>query len=131
MKVSRPSYRFVFFPLLVAFLLFGKLAGAEDYLMVADATIVDFYMGHCDNDAVGVEKITDGVEVKVSKVAGYHKSLARYCKKYKRASSVSMGIRPHVKKIEAVLFDTRGKWTYAQPFFLSHLHSFLFRLTPF
>jgi hypothetical protein len=60
-----------------------------------------------------------------------HHSFTKWRKKYKRLSSASAGIRLPVKHIETIAFDINAKDFYIKPFFLSRLHSFLFRLTPF
>ena len=53
-------------------------------------------------------------------------------KKYKRATTNSFsGINAPVKEIPALSFNIFWKDSYSKPHFLSHIHSFVFRLTPF
>jgi hypothetical protein len=78
-----------------------------------------------------LQKIADEAAEKTLIKWGIHKSLTKYRKKYKRVSPISPGLRQPVRNIECLAFDITGKTTYLKPFFLSLLHSFLFRLTPF
>jgi hypothetical protein len=57
--------------------------------------------------------------------------LIKYRKKYKRTSNVCSGIRPPAKDLSPLIFNLFTKESYTTPHFLSHLHHFLFRLTPF
>jgi hypothetical protein len=59
------------------------------------------------------------------------KMLARYKKNYKRTITSTPRIEPPVKEIDSVTAYIYAKETYSKPHFLSHLHHFLFRLTPF
>ena len=59
----------------------------------------------------------------------YH--LTGYRKKFKRTSNVFSGIKPPIKDLSPVAFNVSSNITYNRPYFLSHLHRFLFRLTPF
>jgi len=59
----------------------------------------------------------------------YH--LTGYRKKFKRTSNVFSGIKPPIKDLSPVAFNVSSKITYNRPHFLSLLHRFLFRLTPF
>jgi hypothetical protein len=54
-----------------------------------------------------------------------------YRKKLKRWIQLFSGIRPPVKDAEQSCFYLSLKHGYNTPYFLSHLHAFLFRLTPF
>jgi len=56
--------------------------------------------------------------------------LVKYKKKFKRTSHVFPGIRPPVKQVPPVVFDSSAP-VYSKPYFLSQLQYFLFRLTPF
>jgi hypothetical protein len=55
----------------------------------------------------------------------------KYRKKYKRTRNVLSAIKPPVKELPRLLFNIFPEDSYATPHFLSHLHHFLFRLTPF
>lgn len=57
--------------------------------------------------------------------------LIKYRKKFKRTSNIYSGIRPPSKELPPGTFNLFSKVTYTRPHFLSHLHHFLFRLTPF
>lgn len=59
------------------------------------------------------------------------KKLARYKKYYKRTITSTPRLEPPVKEIDTVTAYIYAKETYSKPHFLSHLHRFLFRLTPF
>ncbi len=63
-------------------------------------------------------------------VSNVKKGHVKYKKKFKRPQ-VSTGVRPPAKDLERVDFDPSSKISYSKPYFLSHLHHFLFRLTPF
>jgi hypothetical protein len=53
-------------------------------------------------------------------------------KKCKRlVNSLCSGIQPPVKEIDPAEFNIFWKDSYSKPYFLSHIHSFVFRLTPF
>jgi len=78
-----------------------------------------------------LHKLIDEVGEKTFIGQIYHAPQLKYKKKYRRWSSVSLGIRQPVRNLEARIFDSGGNTVYIKPFFLSHLHSFLFRLTPF
>lgn len=52
-------------------------------------------------------------------------------KKFKRATQVLQGLKLPVKNLEDVAFNIYINPVYSRPHFLSHLHYFLFRLTPF
>jgi hypothetical protein len=56
--------------------------------------------------------------------------LVKYKKKFKRTSHVFPGIRPPVKEVPPVVFNSSTP-VYSKPYFLSQLQYFLFRLTPF
>ena len=55
----------------------------------------------------------------------------KYKTKCKRAVPSSAGLKQPVKVIDPSWLYLRSKETYSKPHFLSHLHRFLFRLTPF
>lgn len=69
----------------------------------------------------------DGVQKNVH----YKSKQVKYRKKFKRTSNVISGLRPPIKEAPAVIFNLFAKAGYSKPHFLSHLHHFLFRLTPF
>ncbi len=77
----------------------------------------------------GLREIDEEVDSQTA-VSGVKKGHIKYKKKFKRPQ-VSIGIRPPAKDIERVDFNSTSKPTYSKPYFLSHLHHFLFRLTPF
>jgi hypothetical protein len=55
----------------------------------------------------------------------------KYKKKLKRVRQAVTGVKLPVKYIEWLTFNILSKSSYNKPHFLSHLHHFLFRLTPF
>ncbi|HUC82274.1 MAG TPA: hypothetical protein VMR70_15320 [Flavisolibacter sp.] len=57
--------------------------------------------------------------------------IVRYKKKYKRTISSSCAPRPVVREVDRIPQNIYIKETYSKPFFVSPLHRFLFRLTPF
>ncbi|WP_207494483.1 hypothetical protein [Aridibaculum aurantiacum] len=59
------------------------------------------------------------------------KKVSKFKKKIKRASSAFSGFRQPVRDVESIYVLTRSTINYTKPHFLSHLHHFLFRLTPF
>ena len=52
-------------------------------------------------------------------------------KKYKRIIPGSSTLRPPVRDVDIIPQNIYIKETYSKPFFISPLHRFLFRLTPF
>lgn len=52
-------------------------------------------------------------------------------KKYKRILPGSSTLRPPVRDVDIIPQNIYIKETYSKPFFVSPLHRFLFRLTPF
>lgn len=52
-------------------------------------------------------------------------------KKYKRILTGSSTLRPPVRDVDIIPQNIYIKETYSKPFFISPLHRFLFRLTPF
>ena len=60
----------------------------------------------------------------------FHNSYSIYRKKYKRVQQFSNKIKIPVKVVTTIV-PAGEKITYTKPYFLSHLHYFLFRLTPF
>jgi hypothetical protein len=65
------------------------------------------------------------------KQIGQNHHLTGYRKKFKRTSNVFSGIKPPVKDLPPLAFNVPANTIYNKPHFLSHLHRFLFRLTPF
>lgn len=61
----------------------------------------------------------------------FRKTVLKYKKKIKRAYTFSTRLKHPVKEIDIVAINIFTKESYSKPFFLSHLHHFLFRLTPF
>jgi hypothetical protein len=57
--------------------------------------------------------------------------LEKLKKKYRRAIHTFSGIKQPVRQVELQLPSIYSKEIYTEPYFLSHLHRFLFRLTPF
>ena len=57
--------------------------------------------------------------------------LLHYKKKYKRIVSSYPDLKTPVKYLDIVPRSKNAKPTYSKPHFLSQLHHFLFRLTPF
>ena len=55
----------------------------------------------------------------------------KFKKKFKRSLPAFSGINVPSRIIEPVPFNIFLKTSYSKPHFLSHLHHFLFRLTPF
>jgi hypothetical protein len=66
-----------------------------------------------------------------SKQIGQNYHLTGYRKKFKRTSNAFSGIKPPIKDLSPVAFNLSSNATYNRPYFLSHLHHFLFLLTPF
>lgn len=60
----------------------------------------------------------------------FRNSYSKYKKKHKRIQHFSHKIKTPVK-ILTPFTPVQVKETYSQPYFLLHLHHFLFRLTPF
>jgi len=58
-------------------------------------------------------------------------TLVKYKKKYKITTPVFAGLKQPVKDVDPLFLYICSKETYSKPHFLSHLHHFLFRLTPF
>lgn len=65
------------------------------------------------------------------KKAHFKNKQFQYRKKYKRWLPGFTGFKPPVKYIQVTPFNIYLKANYSKPHFLSHLHHFLFRLTPF
>ena len=59
------------------------------------------------------------------------KTFVKYRKKFKRVYTSSVRLKPPVKDLDPLTVNIFTKESYSKPFFLSHLHHFLFRLTPF
>lgn len=132
-RSSCRKYRFIL-PLVVGFLLsFNPLGiGNQAWAAVVNSVSCNITKEYTDAfERESFEKITDAVAVKAIVKHVYHKSAVKYSKKFKRISSTSPGIRQPVRELEAIEFNTNGRYNYVQPIFLSHLHSFLFRFTPF
>lgn len=60
----------------------------------------------------------------------FRNSYFKYKKKHKRVQQFSNKIKTPVK-IVTVFTPASEEETYTKPYFLSHLHHYLFRLTPF
>lgn len=130
---SCKRYYFLFLPLVIVFLMsFLKDLQAQP----SAATLVSVPAAVAEHEFyseqnISLKQIIDEVSERTVLDQNVNKPQVKYCKKYKRWSSISAGIRPPVKNIESQVFCWSGNSTYIKPFFLSHLHSFLFRLTPF
>ena len=61
----------------------------------------------------------------------FEQGAAKYKKRFKRFYSFSTKLERPVKDIDLLPVNIFTKETYSKPHFLSHLHQFLFRLTPF
>lgn len=61
----------------------------------------------------------------------FQKNIAKYKKKYKRINSSPTRLERPVRDVENAPVNIFTKDLYSKPHFLSHLHRFLFRLTPF
>jgi len=59
------------------------------------------------------------------------KKVCKIKKKYKRVHPASTTLRPPVRDIDIIPQNIYIKETYSKPHFISPLHRFLFRLTPF
>ena len=71
-------------------------------------------------------------KVQLDKVrSGSRNKFIKYRKKFKRISSGSSAFKTPVRFVNPISFGTHYKPTYTDPHFLSHLHLFLFRLSPF
>ncbi len=133
MANSRRRYYLFFLPLVIVFLVSFKYgirrqSSATVFMFVSPADAkCDFF----SEENLSFKKIVEEASEKTSISHNFNKPQVKYWKKYRRWSSVSLGIRQPVRNIEACIFDSNGDSTYIKPFFLSHLHSFLFRLTPF
>ncbi len=59
------------------------------------------------------------------------KHFFKFRKKSKKLPSYSTRIKAPTREIDPITLCINSKETYSKPHFLSHLHHFLFRLTPF
>ena len=76
------------------------------------------------NSPTDFESISDQKEIRSSR------ELSRHTKKY-RQTSVYPSLKIPVKYLDEVSVFINSITTYSRPYFLTHLHRFLFRLTPF
>ena len=131
-KSSCRKYHLLFLPLVVAFLMSFKSTGIQEGLPFTSTRQIpaEVTTGPASSEFKNHGTIDLAIPGDVIQNT-LHKSFIKYRKKYKRISSASAGVRPPVRQIEANYLDLNGITTYVKPFFLSHLHSFLFRLTPF
>ncbi len=70
--------------------------------------------------------------VEKSPETAFKSKLSKQTKKCKRiVNNIFLGLNPPVKEIDPFVFNIFWKDSYSKPHFLSHIHSFIFRLTPF
>jgi hypothetical protein len=127
------KYYLLLLPLVVAFLmsLVVTRVEASPSVFLSDLSSESAENGLFTKEISILPKVDDVLAQQAIQNHDLHQSLIKYRKKYKRLSSATAVIRLPVKNIETIAFNINGKTSYVRPFFLSLLHSFLFRLTPF
>lgn len=122
--------------LVLSHLTYGRKTTTDRQTYAFLSSLSGSQQASCDPFAPDVDLTTISLPVTAKKgFTGsdflFGKKLARYKKNYKRTITSTPRVEPPVKEIDSVTAYIYAKETYSKPHFLSHLHRFLFRLTPF
>ncbi|MDB5250515.1 MAG: hypothetical protein JWQ40_4909 [Segetibacter sp.] len=125
---------FMLLPFITVFLMSfeanGIKTGTPDTFCISSSSHVSSVFSFPTEIETAFRELKNNTDIETD-VSDVKKRQVKYKKKFKRSPQVSTGIRPPAKDLESADFDSSSKTPYSKPHFLSHLHHFLFRLTPF
>jgi hypothetical protein len=97
----------------------------------ANSSFPDTLAHVISTDAISAKTLLDNETAFDQEKSRFKNKQLKFRKKFKRLPQGLTGFRPPVKNVESARFNLFSISTYNKPYFLSHLHYFLFRLTPF